>query len=80
MIKRRYMKNVFIEEAYCDKCGAMMLPGGVALDSFPPLYPFKCTNPLCNATATFTEENLPGQLKWEFEDEVVDVPEEGNDV
>lgn len=69
MLKRRYIKRMYIEEAICDKCGSKMEPTGMVLMSYPAQYPYECSNPACNGSETFRGEERPGELKFEFEDE-----------
>ena len=73
MLKRRYVKRIYIEEAYCDKCGALMHHTGMVLTSYPAQYPFECSNPECDGRTTFWEGEVPGALKYEFEEEEEDV-------
>lgn len=61
---------MYIEEAYCDKCGTIMESTGVCLTSYPAQYPYRCTNPDCDGQETFWEGQLPGKLHYEFEEEV----------
>lgn len=69
MLKRKYVKRAYIEQAYCDKCGALMRYTGVVLTSYPAQYPFECSNPDCDGRTTFWENEVPGVLKYEFEEE-----------
>lgn len=70
MIKRKYIKRLYIEEAYCDKCGSIMEFTGMVLTSYPAQYPYKCSNKNCTECKTFTEDERPGCIKYEFyEDE-----------
>lgn len=69
MLKRKYIKRAYIEQAYCDKCGALMRHTGVVLTSYPAQYPFECSNPNCDGRTTFWENEVPGVLKYEFEEE-----------
>lgn len=69
MLKRKYVKRAYIEQAYCDKCGALMRHTGVVLTSYPAQYPFECSNPECDGQTTFWENEVPGVLKYEFEEE-----------
>lgn len=69
MIKKKYVKRAYIEEAYCDKCGAPMRQTGIVLASYPAQYPFECTNEDCDGRQTFWEENVPGVLRYEFEED-----------
>ena len=73
MLKRRYVKRAYIEEVYCDKCGAPMYHTGMVLTSYPAQYPFECSNPDCDGRTTFWEGKVPGVLKYEFEEEEEDV-------
>ena len=69
MLKKKYVKRIYIEEAICDKCGSRMDHTGIVLTSYPAQYPYNCTNPNCDGHKTFWGENRPGILKYEFEDE-----------
>lgn len=69
MLKRRYIKCAYIEIPYCDKCGALMRHTGIVLTSYPAQYPYACTNPNCDGHATFWDNERPGVLKYEFEEE-----------
>lgn len=70
MIKRKYIKRFYIEEAYCDKCGSIMEPTGMVLTSYPAQYPYKCSNKNCTECKTFIGDERPGCIKYEFyEDE-----------
>lgn len=70
MIKRKYIKRLYIEEAYCDKCGSIMESTGMVLTSYPAQYSYKCSNKNCTECKTFTEDERPGCIKYEFyEDE-----------
>ena len=69
MKRRKYIKNVYIEEAICDKCGAARYHTGMVLTSYPAQYPYKCSNPDCDGCETFFEYERPGRLMYEFEGE-----------
>lgn len=69
MLKRRYIKRAYIEEAICDKCGSKMEHTGIVLCSHPAQYPYNCTNKECDGHTTFWEYDLPGRLQYEFEEE-----------
>ena len=69
MLKKKYVKRAYVEEAYCDKCGAIMRHTGAVLTSYPCQYPFKCTNPECDGYITFYEDEAPGVLRYEFEED-----------
>ena len=69
MLKRKYVKRAYIEQAYCDKCGAPMRHTGIVLTSYPAQYPFECSNPECDERMIFWENEVPGVLKYEFEEE-----------
>jgi hypothetical protein len=69
MLKKKYVKRIFVEEAYCDKCGALMRHTGMVLASYPCQYPFECTNPDCDGLQTFWEDEVPGVLRYEFEED-----------
>ena len=73
MIKRRYIKRMYIEEAYCDKCGSPMQPTGAVLTTYPEQFPYYCSNPDCNWTTRFYGYERPGTIKYEFEDEADEV-------
>ena len=70
MLKKRYIKRAYIEEAYCDKCGSKMKYADIVLGSCPAQYPYNCTNKECDGYVTFWGDNLPGMLKYEFEEEM----------
>ena len=69
MLKRKYIKRMYIEVAYCDKCGAKLRSTGMCLSSYPAQYPYECSNPNCDGRATFIEGETPGRLRYEFEEE-----------
>ena len=73
MLKRKYVKRAYIEQVYCDKCGAPMRHTGIVLTSYPAQYPFECSNSECDGQTTFWENEVPGVLKYEFEEEEEDV-------
>lgn len=69
LMRRKYVKRAYIEEAYCDKCGSKMEHTGEVLCSHPAQYPYRCTNKDCDGFARFWATNRPGVLKYEFEEE-----------
>lgn len=69
MLKKKYIKRMYIEVPICDKCGAELKPTGMCLTSYPAQYPYKCSNPDCNECITFRENELPGRLRYEFEED-----------
>lgn len=69
MLKKRYVKRIYIEEAICDKCGSVMKHDGMVLATWPAQYPYFCVNPNCNHSETFYDYNKPGRLCYEYEDE-----------
>ena len=69
MIKKRYIKRAYIEEAYCDKCGSLLKPTGMFLTTYPCQYPYYCTNEECDYRTAFIGDDCPGVVKYEFEDE-----------
>lgn len=71
MLKKRYIKKMYIEEAICDKCGSRMDHTGIVLNSWPEKYPYICSNPDCGEQVTFNSYNKPGKLHYEYEDEDV---------
>ena len=42
---------------------------GVVLTSYPAQYPFECTNKDCDGYITFYEDEVPGVLRYEFEED-----------
>ena len=68
MLKKKYVKRAYIEEAYCDKYGAIMHHTGIVLASYPAQYLFECTNKDCDVLQTFWEREVPGVLKYEFKE------------
>ena len=69
MLKKRYVKRMYIEVAICDKCGAELRPTGICLNTFPARYPYECSNPKCDGHETFFEDELPGKIQYEFEED-----------
>ena len=69
MLKKRYIKRMYIEEAICDKCGAQLKPTWFVLTTYPEQYPYECSNPDCDGHQTFYGSECPGRIKYEFEDE-----------
>ena len=48
--------KVYKIEYVCDECkDGFLLPTGRELLSYPPQYPHKCSNPLCNRQITFRQ-------------------------
>lgn len=70
MLKKRKVKAIYVKEAICDKCGSELVSTGMCLTSYPAQYPYKCSNPDCDGYETFWEYDRPGQLEYEFEEEV----------
>jgi hypothetical protein len=73
MIKKKYIKKAYIETAYCDKCGAEMHHTNIVLTTFPVKYPYACSNPACDGSQFFYEDNRPGVIRYEFVEEEADV-------
>ena len=69
-LKKKYIKQAYIEEAYCDKCGSILQPTGIALMSYPVQYPYQCTNPDCDFTQTINGDDRPGTLKYDYEEDL----------
>ncbi len=68
MIKIKHIKRAYLEEITCDLCGAIMRHNGMVLTSYPPKYPYECSNPDCDGHITLFEDELP-RIKYEFEEE-----------
>lgn len=64
---KRYVKT-YVEEAYCDVCGHLMSHTGVMLTSNPAQYEFQCTNPECGNVVVFTEQEVPGPIRYEYDE------------
>lgn len=69
MIKKKYVKRLYIEEAYCEKCGAKLEYTGMAYLSFPAQYKYICSNKECDYTINFNQDNKPGTLRFEYEED-----------
>jgi hypothetical protein len=69
MLKKRYIKRVYIEEAICDKCGSKMRFNGVVLTTYPAQFPYTCVNPDCGHVEIFYDDEKPGIIRYELEDE-----------
>ena len=68
MLKRKYVKRIYVEEPYCDKCGAFMRYADTVY-TYRAQYIYKCTNKDCNGSQIFLEEKMPGILRYEFEED-----------
>ena len=64
MLKKKYIKKLYIEEAVCDKCGSVMEPTGMVLMSYPEQYPYVC--PECGRQETYLGSERPGAIRYEF--------------
>lgn len=64
MIKRHYIKRLYIEELICDQCGSSMQHTDMVLTSYPPQYPYQCTNKNCNHKLILKQKI--GDIKYEF--------------
>ena len=69
MLKKYKIKNIYITRAICDKCGGELIPIDICLTIYPAQYSYKCENPDCDGYAIFQEDELPGKLEYEFEEE-----------
>ena len=67
MLKKKYIKRLYIEEAICDKCGSVMNHTGMVLTSWPEQYPYVC--PKCGWQENYLGSERPGAIRYEFEDE-----------
>ncbi len=70
---KKYIKKLYIEEAYCDMCGHPMTYSGMVLTTFPPQYNYVCTNKRCGNTTSFTQNDKPDTLKFEFEEKTINI-------
>ena len=50
MIKKRWVKAIYVKELFCDKCGEKMSRSGLMLTSLPPQYEYICKK--CGHTET----------------------------
>lgn len=73
-IKRRYVKAIYIDSFYCEQCNEKIKSAGEVLCSYPERYVYFC--PMCKRKYTFYRNEIPNQLKYEYEDEVIDIDEE----
>ena len=60
---------MYIEVAICDKCGAELRPSGISYCTYPSQKEYICTNKYCTEKYIFRGDNLPGALKYEFEED-----------
>ena len=67
MLKKKYIKRLYIEEAVCDKCGSVMESTGAVLMSYPERYPYVC--PKCGWREDYRGYERPGPIRYELEDE-----------
>ena len=70
LLKKKYVKRLYIEEAYCEKCGAKLKFTGMTYLSFPPQYKYDCSNKNCDYTINFSQDNKPDTLRFEYEEEI----------
>jgi RNase P subunit RPR2 len=66
MLKKKYIKRLYIEEAVCNKCGSIMEPTGAVFASYPEQYPYVC--PKCGWQENYRAYERPGAIRYEFED------------
>ena len=69
MIKKRYVKSIYLKELYCDECGEKMLPTGEVLLSFPSQYKYYCQN--CGHEETVWEGDGIDKLHYEYDNEEI---------
>ena len=69
MIKKRWVKSIYVKELYCDDCGSKMEATGVALLSLPPQIEFMC--PTCKKVDYVWETEGIGQLHYEYDNEEI---------
>lgn len=72
MIKRRYVKEIYVDEAICDKCGSLMEKDYHLTKHLPTIEGkvyFICTNKDCLWTTVFPTDNLPGRPVYIFDTE-----------
>ena len=67
MLKKRYIKRLYIEESVCDKCGSAMESTNAVLMSYPEKYPYIC--PKCGWQEHYQGYERPGVIRYELEDE-----------
>lgn len=67
MLKKKYIKRLYVEEAICNKCGSVMEPTSAVLMSYPEQYPYVC--PKCGWQEDYLGCERPGAIRYEFEDE-----------
>jgi transposase-like protein len=69
MIKKKWVKAVYIKEMYCDVCGEKMEKSGLMLTSFPPQIEYICKK--CGYTETVWSNEGIGELHYEFDNEEI---------
>ena len=72
MLRKKYIKRAYIVEAVCDRCGAPLVSTGRAYLTDPMKYPYICSNRSncgCYDEIVFYEQDRPGQIKYEFEED-----------
>ena len=72
MVKKKYIKRFYIEEAFCDECGASLHPTNESLLTYPRQDEYICSNRDCRKRYYFRDGTQPGVVRYEFE-EVEDV-------
>lgn len=67
MVKRKYVKRIYVEVPYCDNCGTELEARCEIFTVSPPLYPYEC--PQCGSRFNFRDWNLPNRMHYEFGEE-----------
>ena len=69
MIKKRWVKAIYVKELFCDKCGEKMSRSGLMLTSLPPQYEYICKK--CGHTETVWSDEGIGELHYEYDNEEI---------
>lgn len=69
MIKKKWVKAIYVKELYCYTCGEPMVRSGFALTSYPPQEEYLCKN--CGRTQMVWGNEGIGQLHYEFDNEEI---------
>lgn len=69
MIKRRFVKEIYVDEVICDNCGFPMEKGlPLIKDGAKRAISFNCTNPNCANILSCAINHFPGNLIYVYDD------------
>lgn len=70
MIKRKFIKELYVDEVICDNCGEPMEKGPVTIhDNVKRAIIFNCTNKNCANAISFPIAHFPGNVVYIYDTE-----------